>query len=179
MKYFNFDNWDFFKLITIVAILSSFFFMSRYDTKGDFSVNDYSYFNKPEMMSVERQIYQIITPQKSILSFLLILGICNKNCARECEKNTKGQINIVKCLDACACNDLDIIPANTIGDSTMFFTYYNVFLFLLISANIIIVFYIFKFHNTKISTMSDSILDKVSYIFTKHDDYEYKKLTDI
>ncbi len=133
--------------------------------------------------------------------------ICKKNCAKTCENSSKLQI--IKCLDSCACNDQKIITSKNINksvssDEDRFFyikekqlapansSYeYYIILFMIIVCGIII--FSIVYNEKQMRILYKTLKDKLSQTKIKKDDlvcedydldsiqeeFRYRKLTDI
>jgi hypothetical protein len=167
-----------FKLSIICLIIVSLFMMRIFNSygKGSFGISE------NEMMNVKSN--NDITNAKNMNDLSLI---CNKDCAKDCvADNQNNKINIIKCLDSCACNsdtntitnDNNLSTTPEIETTTQKYspvlTRFNVLLIIILFAvfNLYIILTIVKMYNIDLMKITRTVLDEVKrYVSRRKNDY--------
>lgn len=172
----KFNNWEYFKIIVLISIFSSIFFMKQYQSygyKGEYILTEHG----SESQSYSKIKVSPISGNK----------ICNPNCAKDCQNKIKeGNFSIIDCLDSCACNDINQIQT-TNNSNKKHISFYSLF----ICINIIFILVIIVYYQDYLSQYTSYILYRLHLIKRKkfksiyieneedEDINEYKKLTDL
>jgi hypothetical protein len=171
----KFNNWEYFKLIVLLSIFMSIFFMKKYESygsKGEYILTEHgsesqSYFNNK------------VTPASKI---------CNPNCAKDCQNKIKeGNFNIIDCLDLCACNINEFnktMPTSSPESNKISLLTLFIFINILFMA-IIVTYYqhqVREYTTYALYRLNLIKKNKNKTIYDENDEEdinEYKKLTDI
>ena len=175
------SNWEYFKFILLISIISSVMIMRKYNnygSKGEYILSEHgaeaqTYFNDKNIEN-NKNIIPITSP-------------CNKNCAKDCMVNAKtNKLDIIQCLDSCACNNEEIIPNKEAPSYNGYFTTstWIIFLGIVITASLVTCYKeesdeYFTYALHKLKLIKDKKEKNVYDAEEIEVDNEYTKLTDI
>ena len=193
----KFTKWDYFKFSILSAILASLIFMrfTNYGIKGELTQFIISEPGAELLHAYNSKNYdnQVYKNSQSNIPFQRT-SLCDEECTKRCVPDEKtGKIDIIKCLDECACNNN--ISNNNTPVTPTHSSFFSIFLFFVSLIAISAILYFYYIENSDGVLGENSILNYLLYklnfrakksqnkqnldIFDPEDDYEYKKLTDI